>query len=69
MSSKMSRKGSLIKEFHAKYWRKLVVDECPNEKAARLRRERVHNIILNVTALEAMRLWALENEKALVSRD
>ncbi len=48
-----------------RFWRKLVADECPEEKRARIRRERIANILADVAAREALRRWTLEKENGL----
>ena len=44
-------------------WRHYFVDECPDEKMGRIRRERIQNIWLGVTTLEAARQWQIRNGK------
>ncbi len=39
----------------AKWWRRIVVDECPDERRERIRRERIDRILLDIVALEALR--------------
>jgi len=58
-----------LKQVFGKLWRKFLVDECPDDKAERLRRKRINNIMHDVILLETMRRWALENEKSRVSKD
>ena len=48
------------------FWRsQLIVDECPEEKQERIRKERIDNILINVAAREALRRWSLERERRL----
>ncbi len=51
-----------------KYWRRYIVDECPDEKWERIRRERIANIMMGVVALEAARQWEIENAKLSFSK-
>ncbi len=41
----------------ARWWRSYVVDECADERALRIRRERIARIKQDVELLEAMRVW------------
>ena len=48
-----------------RFWRQFIVDECPEEKRERIRKERIDNILMNVAAREAFRRWSLERERRL----
>jgi hypothetical protein len=50
----------------ARWWRSYVVNECPDERALRIRQERIARIKQDVELLEAMRVWEAwhETEKA-----
>jgi len=58
-----------LRQAFGNLWRKYVVDECPDDRAERLREKRIGNIMHDVVLLEAMRRWELENEKSRVSKD
>jgi predicted alpha-1,6-mannanase (GH76 family) len=61
-----------LNQVFGKWWRKYIVDECPDARIERLRMERLKNIEQDVALLQAMRLWdavhrqtqARETEKA-----
>ncbi len=55
-----------INQVLGKWWRKYVVDECPKSRRERLRRELIPGIKQDVTLQEAMRQWAIENQKVRV---
>jgi hypothetical protein len=59
--------SSGIRRISRKYWRKYIADECPDEREMR-RRNRIDNIIHDVTLLEAMRLWNAEANKSTQAR-
>ncbi len=46
----------------ARWWRNYVVDECPDERTLRVRRERIARIKQDVELLEAMRMWKAWND-------
>ncbi len=54
-----------LKQAFIKSWRKFVVDEDPEDRIERLRRESIADMDAKVHAYmrEAIRLWALANQK------
>ncbi|MGO9547465.1 MAG: hypothetical protein ACLPPF_22065 [Rhodomicrobium sp.] len=53
-----------VERFFAKWWCKLVVDECSDARRERIRRERIDKIMLDVVTLEVVRLWEIERRKS-----
>ncbi len=50
-----------IKQVFARFWRRYVVDEDPDGRRERIRRERMEDLKINSDLREAMRLW--ENQR------
>jgi hypothetical protein len=63
MSAPLKKWIKSLKRSAGKFWRRYVVDECPDEKERR-RRQRIGNIMHDTILLEAMRRWRIESEKA-----
>ncbi len=51
-----------IKQAFAKFWRRYIVDEDPDERIERIRRARIEDLKINSDLLEAMRLY--ENQRS-----
>jgi hypothetical protein len=58
-----------LKQVFARSWRKFVVDEDPDSRTERLRRESIADMDAKVHAhmREAIRLWAIANQKDLAT--
>ena len=52
-----------IKLAFGRWWRKYIVDECPDAREERIRQERIENIKICADLQEAMRLWELRHQK------
>lgn len=55
-----------MKHVFGRWWRKYIVDECPDARQERLRWELIDGLKQNVDLREAVRLWELENRKSRV---
>ena len=56
-----SRSSERLKQALGRWWRKYIVDECPDTRIERLRWERINNIKIEIALREALRLTAIEN--------
>jgi hypothetical protein len=55
------RSSERLKQAIGRWWRRYIVDECPETRIERLRLERINNIKIEIALREALRLTALEN--------
>jgi hypothetical protein len=63
----MQRSGRL-NEVLARWWRKMVVDECPEARRERLLQEHIDDIKQGIAVFEARRLWEIEQKRAFGRR-
>ena len=56
-----SRPSEWLMQVIGRWWRRYIVDECPDTRTERLRLERINNIKIDIALREALRLAEIEN--------
>ncbi|MGO9170382.1 MAG: hypothetical protein ACLP7P_00220 [Rhodomicrobium sp.] len=64
----MGCQSERMKHVFGRWWRKYIVDECPDARQERLRWELIDGLKQNIDLREAVRLWELENRKSPASQ-
>ena len=58
-----SRSPEWLVQVIGRWWRRYIVDECPDTRTERLRLERINNIKMDIALREALRLAEIENSR------
>jgi hypothetical protein len=66
MRNRIHSGSNRLQQAFGRWWRKYIVDECPEARAERIRQERMEDLKVYTALREAMRLWEIESRKSQV---